>query len=714
MSDTYNMPTHFKNGAKLIMNKKAVKLIICLILCCLLGGCRSQDVVSPDTSSDGSIPTNADAAPATISPAPTEAPEGPYVAFSVDSGFYDKAFDLTLSCGVEGAEIYYTLDGSDPDHTSKKYTEPILIRNQKNAPNLLSAQKNVSADNFYIPKKKVDKATIIRAIAYLPDGTVSRITHATYFVGIDREKAYGALPVISIMTDFDNLYDYETGIYVLGKAHAEWLAEDLANASLAGWQQTANFTNSGKEWERPVSVEFFTADGSVGFQQDFGMRIMGGASRNHPQKSLKLIAREEYGKKSLKYDLIPDNLRSDGTGPVTKYKSFVLRNGGNDTDFRRVRDPYLQLLAEDCRFETQSATPCIAFLNGEFWGIYSITEDYSDNYFENNYGVDNNNVILVKCGEIEDGEESDLNLFHDMYRFITGNDMSDPGMYEAAGKLIDLSSFIDYFAFELYVANEDSIFENNNWRMWRVRETDETAEWMDGRWRMAAYDTDYSTGIYSGAASVSADNLTARLNITEEVNKTNTEAFAPIALFHSLMENKHFREELILALCDMRNIYFEPENAKAVLNDVAKPYVALMPKTYERFGPDWIANQDTTHYITSKIDDLKNYMSRRYVVMPNLISKVFDLSSPVKLTVEVEDSSMGTVLVNNRSTHAAKSYSGMYFKDLTLTLTAVPAEGFRFVGWETTENIITDKNSDTVCFQLERNTTIKAVFEKNQ
>jgi len=46
---------------------------------------------------------------------------------SVQSGTYDKPQTVTLSTATEGAEIYYTTDGSTPTTGSIKYTGPIVI-----------------------------------------------------------------------------------------------------------------------------------------------------------------------------------------------------------------------------------------------------------------------------------------------------------------------------------------------------------------------------------------------------------------------------------------------------------------------------------------------------------------------------------------------------------------------------------------------------------
>ncbi len=666
---------------------------------------------SPGTSNPENNTGSGIAAPTpteTITPTPT--PEGNYVGFSLESGFYEKAQDVSLYCNVDGAKIYYTLDGSTPTENSILYEGPVSITNRTTAANVLSAQTGISPGNTYVPNFSVDKGTVIRAIAYLADGTTTPVFHATYFIELNPEK-YANVPVISLITDFDNLFDYETGIYTLGKTYDDFVS-DPVNAALESWQMQGNYTNRGREWERPVSVELITSDDTVGFKQDMGMRIMGASTRNQAQKSIRIYAREDYGKKNLKYELIPGNMRSDGTDILRKYKSFVLRIGGNDADFGRLRDPFLQTLVQEARFETQQHTPCVVFINGEYWGMYTITEDYSDNYFENNYGVDNKNVVLIKKGEVEDGEEADLELYHELFNYITQNDMSDTANYAKACELMEMESFIDYCAFNLYIFNKDSMFDNNNWRMWRVRTADNSTEWSDGKWRMVVYDTDFSTGIYDGPDSANTDNISERLSAaSDEEYQQNIEDYAPIEIFRSLLKNDSFKHDFILALCDMRNLYLEPKTAKKVLDEMAVTYKALMPDTWLRFGPDWIAMNPEGHY-AGKLKDLNAFISKRYVSMPNMLRKIFDLKSGSKLTVSTKDASMGSVLINGRPVALTSSFGGMYYPETTVTVTAVPAEGYIFKGWETKSGLITDTTDASLEFSVSEAITLKAIFEK--
>lgn len=682
-----------------------VGILSTLIAAGLLSGCtegKPQSDTEVQTSSASDIVT--------------DDIESNELVFSHESGFYKDSFKLDITCPDPEAKIYYTTDGSIPNEASTLYSGPIALKNRTNEPNVLSAQTGISVGERYIPREKVTKANVIRAVAVFGDGSTSDVLSGTFFVGIDREKEYGSVPVISVMTDFDNLFDYETGIYVMGETYDKWIAEDENNKDLEGWRAKGNYTNRGREWERSVSFELIAADGTVGFSQDMGVRIMGAASRNAPQKSLRFTAREEYGSKSVSYELIPDNIRSDGEGKVEKYKSFLLRNGGNDCDFAKIRDPLFQECVTGRRFETQQYTPCVAFINGEYWGMYTITEDYNDNYIENNYGIDNNNVIMIKCGEIEEGEESDISYYNEMYDFIVGNDMSDPGNYEKACEMIDIGSYIDYAAFNFYIYNEDSFLKDNNWRMWRVKTPDDSDPAADGKWRMMVYDTDYSAGIYNSGSNYDRDNISEYLRPNKEKPADTAEGDPEVwrssaEMFCALYANEDFKKELVLTMCDMRNFDFE---ATAVIDRIAeldKVYGSLVPETFKRFGPEWVANQPTDRYYAEQVNNLAVFVDGRYSSMPDVMKKAFGLGDCFSAEISCSDSTMGTVKINNTVLTLDEAVRGKYFADYPITVTAVPNEGKSFKEWIYTGCEISSPTAPTAELIVTGDFTLQAVFE---
>lgn len=627
--------------------------------------------------------------------------------FSAESGFYDASFMLEITCADENAKIYYTLDGSVPDETDTLYEEPINIYNKSADANVLSAITDINPSGDYVPTKRVDKCNVVRAVAVLSDGTVTGVTDATYFVGIDREEEYGNVPVVSMMVEYDYLFGYEDGIYVMGKTYDEWLAEDPGNKWAEGWQKKGNFSNKGREWEREATLQFFDSEGTEWFTQDAGIRIMGAASRGASQKSFRVTSREEYEAKTFEYELIPDNLRSDGTGNVEKYKSFLFRNGGNDNEFGRIRDPYLQSLVAHRSLETMQSTPVVVYLNGEYWGCYTLAEDYSDNYIKHNYGLDNENILIVKRGSVEDGNEEDIYLYDELFDTIVDLDMSVPENYEKACELLDMDSFAQYVAFNFYIHNQDTLFHGNNYSMWRCVVPDASSEVGDGKWRMLLYDTDYSTGIYDGGANYNKNNIKEIVNKKIDYNWKHH----PNNLLISLLESEEFREKLILTMCDMRNVDFEKGRAKAMLDEMEEVYIKLIPGTLERFGPEWVLWGDMDDYFAMRMDEIEKFMNGRYDCYMNLMKNSFDLSDSVSVTIETSDSSAGHVQINTTSLEGLTSMTGEYFTEYPITLTAVPAAGKSFVGWECDGCVIEDVNAEMIEISLSGDCTIKAMFE---
>lgn len=683
------------------MNCKNKIALICLLAAMLaMGGCTdiAQEGIGGGSSSSSQSDSSGKSEEVVK---PMEDENVPSVDFSLESGFYDDDIQLELSSEGSGAVIRYTTDGSIPTSDSAEYTGAITLTDRKTDFAVLAEHTDISANGDYKAPMNVTKGNVIRAAAFYPDGTVSATVSHTYFVGIDRASKYGNVPVISIMIDQKDLFDYDTGIYTLGKRHDEWLEEDKNNKNLDGWRHEANYSLRGREWEKPIFAEYIAPDGTVGFGQDMGVRIMGAASRNEYQKSLRLLAREDYGKKNVKYEIIPDNERSDGQGNVEKYKSFVLRNGGNDCNFAKIRDPFLQSMVADKPFETMQFTPVVVFLDGEYWGMYTLAEDYSDNYIENNYGIDNKDVVLIKRGEIEEGDNEDIELYNDMYDFITGNDMSDPDNYAKACDMLDMQSFSDYLAFNIYIANEDSFFQNNNWRMWRVRTADGATEVSDGKWRMMAYDTDYSSGIYSGGQNYDDNFIKKAINGNRSSNER-----APADMFRCLLDNEDFKQMFILSLCDMRNISFEKEKVGAALDEMVDVYSPLVKDTYSRFGPQYA--KDGFDY---NIDGFRQFLNGRYDVFLTHITDSFKPGGRAEVVVKTDDASKGGAILNStRLDLSEKDFSGKYYTAYPITLTADPSSG-TFVRWEATGCTLSDPNAETVTVTIDGDCEITAIYE---
>ena len=597
--------------------------------------------------------------------------------FNLESGFYKSGpIDIIITIKDPNATIYYTLDGSLPTVNSQVYKNPITLKNKSFKENYYSNIRRVSPDRNYIPKEKVKKANIIRVRAKLGDGSFTPVISKTYFVGLDRKALYGDVPIISIITDPKNLFDYEKGIYTMGKTYDDWITEDPKNKERPGYNQKGNFNTKGKESERPASIEYFPADeNKEGFNENAGIRVMGGVSRSFIQKSFRVVFRKDYGKKNLKYELIPGNKRSDGKGIVKKYKSFNIRNGGNDYETTKIRDITLQYFISNRNIETQQSEIVVVFLEGEYWGVYTLMENYDEHYISNNYDIDDDNVIIIKKNKIEAGVEDDMALFKDSIDFITNEDMSKSSNYEKASKLLDLDSFVMYCAFNIYISNKDGIFQNNNWAMWRVREPDKNVTKADGKWRMILFDNELSTSLFGDGKDYNRTFLPDILNETSRLGKN-----FGTKLLNSLLKNPKFKNMFINALSDVRNIDFEESRVIEHIEKINKIIGPIMRDDFLRFGPDWVL-YGPEEYFQKQINIYKSWLYFRYDTFLTIISKNLGLKPPVEITVTSSNFDKGSFVVNDGWKIFEKEYKGQYYSENTLYLSPNAYKG-KFQYWK--------------------------------
>ncbi|MBO5501628.1 MAG: hypothetical protein J6A48_06345, partial [Clostridia bacterium] len=144
-------------------------------------------------------------------------------------------------------------------------------------------------------------------------------------------------------------------------------------------------------------------------------------------------------------------------------------------------------------------------------------------------------------------------------------------------------------------------------------------------------------------------------------------------------------------------------------------YEPYMPETFRRFGPNWIASWDPARYYGEKLDEINVFFGTRYKNFPYLMKKVLRLSEPWDLTVFSSDTTKGTVLLNGRPLDEfltrQQGFIGMYFPETPVTLTAVPADGAIFAGWQVDGCVPEDASAATIQLTLTEATSVTALFE---
>ncbi len=528
-------------------------------------------------------------------------PEIPAPEFSAASGFYDDPFELTI-LSEEGLSVYYTRDGSIPDETDTLYTGPLEVTDRTNEKNVLSARTDIIAPNKWgdaVAPMKVDKATVIRAAAVDGQGNRSAVSTAVYFIGYqDKAEFYRNYKVISLAVEPGDLFDPARGIYIQGNAFDEWLHSDAFDPTLDEWLIPGNYLNRGREWERPARMQVFDGGTEV-FSGEVGIRIHGGANRDSEQKSFNVYTRNEYGTKVIDYDLFDgENISEAEDEPIAKYDSFILRNCGNDSKFSRIRDPLIQGLVWGRNFITQAMTPCLVFIDGEFWGQYEITEKLTDDFIHDHFGIKKKNVVLMKNEEVEEGTEEDGQEFAALRSWIRETDFSDGEAYRQLGEQVDLDGLAEYITVEFYICNWD--FGDNNVACWRARETDPDNEWADGKWRFILYDTEYSTGLYGTVKP--EENAIERLR--EKGGFISD-------LFFGAMENPEFREKFADTYDDLTTAEFADNLVRDAVMELYGRNMDAILATYDRFWPTWPGGPNGANVLMSQVQDILNFFAER-------------------------------------------------------------------------------------------------------
>lgn len=457
-----------------------------------------------------------------FAPSVMAAPAAP--TFSLPGGLYNAAQSVELAA-ADDCTIFYTTDCELPTSASMVYQGAIVVDYVSRIPTA-----------FLSGTMAEPVPTTIRAIAVNAAGEVSPVAVQTYLVAPNATSIYD-LPVLFLTYERDNLWGNINGIY----------------------------QNPRYDHKVDTYAEYYNADGTLGWKRNLQTKVTGQWSKDYNKKSIRLyFSKNDYekGEKQLQYDLYPDSYQTlTNRTTVKRFGKLTLRI--SDFEQTNLRDPLAQLIAKRTRVDTASSRPVALFLNGVFWGVYELREQYDNKYVEYHYGVSDDDVVafsresliaprtvvdpetglsLTDKSDYEEGparENTDGLLDEDYYRglwdyicaLVRGKDITDPRVYSELCQYVDIDNFIDYIACEVFVGNDD--WPGNNIKYWRnIEETVNPAQpGADGKFRFQLHDLDLAF------SSAGHDMM---YNMTRSDHATRRPEWAR-AFLRVLLENDDFR-----------------------------------------------------------------------------------------------------------------------------------------------------------------------------
>lgn len=372
----------------------------------------------------------------------------------------------------------------------------------------------------------LDKTTVIRAINVQDGAAPSRAITLSYIINENH-----TLPVLSLSTDSPSTF---SGIYY----------------------------NKRKYYEIPANISYFE-DGSS-FNIDCGLKMKGWTSLENPKKSMGVSFRGCYGDDMLDYDIFGSD--------VTEFSSLSIR-AGQDYPLAIIRNELFQELCLEMgdNVPTQNSKYCILYLNGSYYGIYCLKEDFSKQYYASHKGVNKSDVTMLKSPVALSSA-----VYQEVYQFCRDNDMSLDENYDHICSVLDIDNVVDWFLIEGYTANSDV---NGNMRYFKLND--------GGKWQIAFYDLDWTFNYASNCFT----------NITDSNREVQVSQ-----LINRLLTNARFREQLLSRYSELVSTTLSNEHVLAKIDELQ----ALLEPEVPRERDQWGSDVDGWHY---RLDELRSFIT---------------------------------------------------------------------------------------------------------
>ena len=551
----------------------------------------------------------------------------------------------------EGAVIRYTTDGSEPKASSPKYTSTI----------------------------KITSTTAIRAKVFC-NGWLSPMSTAQSYIFHPREMT---TPIFSIQTDDKYLNDAAIGLFANNNSKEDKKDHD---------------------WRRPVNIEFFPAEGEESaFNQLGETRIQGGQSRSNALKSMVFYANKRFDPdhKQFVYEFFPDQKPG-----VTKFKSFSLRDGGNDFGDLYFRDAIIQrTMASHTDLDWQACRTAVLYLNGEYMGMLNIRErSNADNVFSNYDGLEDIDMVEISHEKVNNVDQFIEELkegtsdFYDAFKAFYSEKGHTKAEYE---EWIDVDEYLSVMVMNLFYGNID--FPGNNFVLWRPND-DDTKSGLPKKFRVIVKDTDFGLGLYGRQNSYNTIDLL--YNPSNYPNDNWAFSEPATRLIKNMLENEDLRDMFIDKCCvfmgDFMNGTGTGETIDLIQEEAMEEFVAHRDKYNS--GGGWGGwgwwQPDNREEINNKFNAARDWANGRPENFYQFIANKWNLGTAKALTINKTNKSDVEIVFNDIKL-SGKVFDGKFFKDRTITLSATAnEEGKEVLGWKLTGAINKEYQGSELTLQM--------------
>lgn len=338
---------------------------------------------------------------------------------------------------------------------------------------------------------------------------------------------------------------------------------------------------------------FYEADGSLGTAFPCGIKAKGRGSLSFPQKSLTLKLRGKYGQKAVSYPFFGEE--------GLRYYSLCLRNGGQDIDGAIIRDSLISRAAKGLNVDGQASRAVVVYVNGEYYGLYSLNEEMNADYFVTHYGTTKDVMeVISQSHTVKSGSVDAFRALRKEATKVRGNETA----YEALCAQLDVEAFTDYVVIQTLTGNSDTMNQKY------ARSTDGKVVW-----RPILFDLDF--------AYAYPNMNTMKQYFKEEGFRPNENSTLRIQndIYKGLYFSKIWREKFVERFVEIAYGNFDTDRLLQLVEEMAAEIRPEMERQVERWGMhDSVADWE------QEIEGLKRNIAARRETALKQLQNMFGLT----------------------------------------------------------------------------------------
>ena len=407
----------------------------------------------------------------------------------------------------------------------------------------------------------ITKTTVIKAISYKDGYIESNIISRTFKTDRKHDIAY-----VSISSDYNSLFG-GSGL----------ITNYMSNA------------------EKKVSFEFYEADGTLGMSFIGNAKLSGADSRKEPQKSISIYLRKQYGQSFVNYPIFSEN-------DYHEYSSFVLRNAGEDPKGVRIMDAAISRIIDgEMDIDKQAYRPVAVYLNGNYYGMYNIREKLNGDYVQSKFGIDNDDVDLIKYSTPTNGNTREYNQ---LVSYVNSHNPANKDVYEYLKSQIDVEELANYWIVESFFGNTDL----GNIRYWKSDNT---------KWRWMLYDMDWS--LWNMGLDMGYPIKSGRVPAATYLSSS-------ITIVRKLYQNSEFKDLYLTNLAKYLKNTFKPDRMNKIVDELASEIKNEMTYHINRWGGSY-ARLSSIQRWENNLKTFKSTLTTRYNRVVSNLRTYFNLSN---------------------------------------------------------------------------------------